>query len=95
MQVLESVIEHKCRQIAEKHKCILLKIEKRRGWPDRLLLAPNGKSMFIEFKKLGEEPMPFQLYIHQQLRQMNHTVAVVDTYLKFMEALQLLKASDQ
>lgn len=95
MQVLkqsETVIEQRCRIIAEKHGCILLKIEKRKGYPDRQLLAPNGRMAFMEFKRPGEKPTAFQAHIHQELRSMNFIVYVVDNYSQFLEALLRLKA---
>lgn len=94
MQVLESEIERKCKTIAEKHECILLKVEKRKGWPDRILLAPNGQMSWIEFKRPGEDPTTFQKEIHQQLVKMNFRVYVVENYSQFMGTILLLKALD-
>jgi hypothetical protein len=94
MQVLESEIERKCTTIAAKHRCILLKVEKRKGWPDRILMCPNGQMAWLEFKRPGEMPTKFQEHIHQELRAMNFRVYVVDNYSEFMTALLLLKGLD-
>jgi hypothetical protein len=95
MQVLiptERVFEQKCREIAEKQQCILLKVEKRKGWPDRMLLAPNGQMAWVELKRPGENPTKFQEHIHEMLRSMNFRVHVVENYSQFMAALVSLKA---
>jgi hypothetical protein len=93
MQVLalEGEFEKKCRAIAEKHECILLKVEKRKGWPDRLLLCPNGQMAWMEFKRVGEKPTAFQEHIHETLRRMNFRVYVVENYSQFLTALLHLK----
>lgn len=91
--VLESEIERKCVGIAEKHECLLLKIEKRRGWPDRILMAPNGSMMFIEFKKVGETLMPMQRHIHQMICAMQFRVEVVDNFSLFLTLVLQLKRS--
>jgi hypothetical protein len=85
--MLEIELEQKCRKAAEKQECILLKLEKRRGWPDRLLISPVGGQMFIEFKREGEEPRPLQKHIHQMLTAMQHRVEVIDHYTQFLEIL--------
>ena len=49
------------------------------GWPDRLFLIPGGRALFIEFKKLGEEPEKIQLHRHDELRALGYEVEVHDT----------------
>jgi len=98
MQVLgqtERVIEQKCREIAEKHLCLLVKIEKRKGWPDRMLLAPNGQMAWMEFKRPGEAPTKMQEHIHQELRRMNFRVYVVENYSEFLSTVTYLKGLDR
>ena len=34
------------------------------GMPDRLVLLPDGKSGFVEVKRLGEKPRPLQEMRH-------------------------------
>lgn len=41
--------------------------QSRRGWPDRLLVR-NGRVVFAEFKRSGEEPSVQQLKRHMELR---------------------------
>ena len=51
-----------------------------KGWPDHLLLGPEGRTVFIEFKKPGEEPTPIQVHTHAQLRKLGHTVLLCDSF---------------
>ena len=48
------------------------------GWPDRIVLLPDGKFGFVEVKAPGEEPRPLQLHRHKQLRQLGYKVYVLD-----------------
>jgi hypothetical protein len=93
MSVLETDIEKKCKGIAEKHGCLYLKIQKIRGYPDRILLAPNGKICFVEFKKPGEPLMPFQKHIQSELRRMNFLCEEVDNFSLFLSLVLKLKDS--
>ena len=81
MPILEIALEQKCRKEAEAHKCLLIKIEKRKGYPDRILLSPLGRMVWIEFKREGEKPAPIQAYVHSQLREMKFKVFTIDLSL--------------
>ena len=48
------------------------------GWPDRIVLLPDGKVGFVEVKAPGEEPRILQLHRHEQLRQLGYQVYVLD-----------------
>ena len=48
-----------------------------RGYPDRMVVY-QGRILFIEFKRPGEEPTKRQLYVHQLLRDLGHEVQVHD-----------------
>lgn len=39
------------------------------GWPDRIVIIPDGKIGFVEVKRPGEKPRPIQVHRHNQLRQ--------------------------
>ena len=45
-----------------------------RGKPDRIVLIPGGKPLFIEFKRPGEKPTPLQEYVHAELRKLGYDV---------------------
>jgi hypothetical protein len=48
------------------------------AWPDRLILAPGGRAIFVELKRPGEEPRPAQAHIHRRLKSLGYTVIVAD-----------------
>lgn len=52
------------------------------GWagaPDRLVLLPGGKIIFVELKAPGKRPRPLQLKRHEELRQLGFHVEVIDS----------------
>jgi len=52
------------------------------GWsgaPDRLVLLPGGKIIFVELKAPGRKPRPLQLKRHEELRQLGFHVEVIDS----------------
>lgn len=48
------------------------------GWPDRIVLLPNGKAGFVEVKAAGKQPRPLQVHRHEQLRALGFLVYVLD-----------------
>lgn len=50
----------------------------RRAVPDRLVLLPGGKVIFVECKAPGEKPRPDQLREHARLFALGHQVIVLD-----------------
>lgn len=59
----------------------------RAGWPDHIFVGRNGKLMWIEFKKPGEQPTVLQIHIHKLLRSLGQVVEVHDTKEEACEAL--------
>ncbi|HAS8351231.1 TPA: VRR-NUC domain-containing protein [Vibrio vulnificus] len=51
----------------------------RRAVPDRLVLLPGGKVIFVECKAPGEKPRPDQLREHARLFSLGHQVVVLDS----------------
>ncbi len=49
------------------------------GWPDRIVILPEGKLAFVEVKAPGKEPRPLQLHRHEQLRSLGYKVYVLDS----------------
>ena len=49
------------------------------GVPDRLLLFPNGKIVFVEMKAPGKQPTKLQRLRHAQLRDLGFRVYVIDS----------------
>jgi len=48
------------------------------GVPDRLVLLPGGKAIFVEVKQLNKKPSPRQKFVHKQLQDLGFTVIVLD-----------------
>ncbi len=57
------------------------------GVPDRLLLFPGGKAVFVETKAPGKKPRPLQLHRHEQLRALGFRVFVIDEMKQIREVL--------
>ena len=49
------------------------------GWPDYLLALKEGRSLFVEFKRSGEDLKPIQVYRHGLLKENGHEVETVDS----------------
>jgi hypothetical protein len=49
------------------------------GLPDRIVLLPRGKMLFVELKSEGQKPRKIQKFIHDKLRRLGFAVYVVDT----------------
>ena len=80
---LEKMVEAQVCDYAESKNCEVLKmnLKGRRGWPDRLFIF-HGKVLFIEFKRLGEQPTPLQKFVHGVLQGHGMRVEVVDDHYK-------------
>ena len=53
------------------------------GWsgaPDRLVLLPKGRAIFVEVKRPGEKARPLQERRRQQLSKIGFLAEVVDSY---------------
>jgi hypothetical protein len=50
----------------------------RAAVPDRLIISPSGRVIFIEFKQTGKKPTPAQDREHAKLRNQNVAVYVID-----------------
>ncbi len=48
-----------------------------KGMPDRLVVLPNGKHIWVELKTEQGRLSPIQQYRHKQLRELNCLVRVV------------------
>ena len=49
------------------------------GYPDRVVLLPNGVTVWIELKSKGRDTTKIQKARIAQLESLGHTVAVVDS----------------
>ena len=75
----EKYIEQRLRQEVRRRGGLCEKwVSGTAGWPDRIIIFPDGKVGFVEVKAPGEEPRKLQLYRHEQLRKMGCQVYVLD-----------------
>lgn len=81
-QVRESEIESYLRRLVESldGECVKFIPDYKRGWPDRILLLPDGTLIWVETKRpVGGSLSPAQLVAHVQLRRLGQRVEVVWT----------------
>lgn len=52
----------------------------RRDCPDRIVMFPGSRLIWVELKKPGEKPRSGQLREHKRLREAGQRVEVVDTF---------------
>lgn len=65
-----------------------------RGWPDRLLLWPFQRALFIEWKAVGKEARPLQEHVHNLIRAMGFEVRVYqDDRIALEEVKDLIAAT--
>lgn len=48
------------------------------GIPDRLVLLPKGRVIFVELKAPGKTPTPKQLQVHRKLTELGFAVYTID-----------------
>lgn len=51
----------------------------QRGVPDRIVILPNGKTVFVEMKAPGKKLSPLQVKWSKTLSEMGHICYVIDT----------------
>ncbi len=49
------------------------------GVPDRIVMLPNARDVFVELKAPGKNPTPLQLSQHRRLRALGRDVRVIDS----------------
>lgn len=60
------------------------------GYPDRLLLLPDARVIWIELKSRGRKPTARQLVRHRELTGKGHVVKVIDNKADIDELLKSL-----
>jgi hypothetical protein len=81
MKESEKKVEPKLRKAVEKAggECIKLSPAFFIGIPDRLVLLPGGRAVFVETKSGGKKPSKIQAYVHKRLRAIGFDVRVIDS----------------
>lgn len=59
-----------------------LKLTSLIGIPDRLVLLPGGRCVFVELKRPGEHPRKLQEIRMKQLRRLGFKTYVADSYMQ-------------
>ncbi|MEQ1962564.1 VRR-NUC domain-containing protein [Xenorhabdus khoisanae] len=81
MKIREDVIERHLVNEVKKAGGIAYKFVSpgRRGVPERIVVLPNGRVVFVECKAPGEKPRSDQLREHERLRALGQKVVVLDS----------------
>lgn len=66
--------------------CLKMNSTSQNGLPDRIILLPDGRTIFAELKASGKKPTTLQRFVHRRLMAMNFPVYVIDS-LKGVEEL--------
>jgi hypothetical protein len=64
-----------------------LNLQGNNGWPDRIFLH-KGRVLFIEFKRVGEDPTPLQVWRHKMLKQQCFQIEVCEEYYHAVRILE-------
>jgi hypothetical protein len=80
MSRLEKEIERAAIRIIQEHvDCKILKTsESLRHFPDRMILLPGGRVVWVEFKRKKEKLRPGQSIVSAELRRLGFEVYVID-----------------
>lgn len=97
---LESEIEQRAiRRLYARLGCLQLKTsEPLRHYPDRLVLMPGGRIVWVEFKQPGESQTAAQKYVASELRTLGfdvYTVTNDDEYVELLSNLNREKTDDK
>lgn len=77
----ERAIENRFRNEVQKRGGRALKFTSpgNRGVPDRIVILPEGRTVFVELKAPGKKLEPLQVKWASILRGMGHTVYAIDS----------------
>lgn len=75
--MVESGIERILRRKAIEHGGVALKWQGERGVPDRIVLLPGARVVFVETKTLVGKKSERQKFIHKKLAKLNFQVEVI------------------
>jgi len=88
--MLESKIENRLTKEIKKIGGIALKFTSPgvAGVPDRIVLLPHGKIIFVELKAPGKKPSPMQEYRAKEYRALGFDVRCIDSVKKIKELIE-------
>lgn len=76
-KAIEQRLANKVR--AMKGLCLKFASASMTGYPDRLVLLPQGRVAWVELKSKGKRPTRFQELRHEELKRMGFDVYVADS----------------
>ena len=91
----EKDIERKLKKRVESLGCMCLKFVSPgyAGVPDRMILAPGGKIIFVELKAPGKKERPRQSYVQRKFRELGFIViSSVDSDEKIDQVVEYLQS---
>ena len=92
-EVSEKAIERYLVEQAKQNGLLCLKYSNPNmvGYPDRLLVLPDGRVIWVELKSKGRKPTKIQQVRIAELSGMGHTVRVIDNKADIDELIKLAK----
>lgn len=89
----EKVLEAALVREAHRAGCHALKFTSltEPGYPDRLVLMPGGRVLWVELKSGGEKPRRLQEIRHKELRGLGFEVTVVSSAEHLQDIINQLK----
>lgn len=80
MKQSEKLIERRLREHVERLGGVAVKLPTLHfiGLPDRLILLPGGRAMFVETKTTGDKRSKAQLYVGRKLEALGFAVHQID-----------------
>lgn len=80
MRAREASVEAAFVRLLRRHglPSLKLNVAGQRGWPDRLVLLPGGRCVFVELKRPGAQARALQLHVHKRLAALGFVVTVCD-----------------
>lgn len=81
---LEKSLEQKVVKYAKATGCLCYKFTSpgNRGVPDRIIISPTGKVLFLELKAPGKKPTPLQEHTMKQLSRNGAKAYWTDCYVE-------------
>ena len=93
----ESLIESKFVKGVESlgYMCLKFNSFSMNGVPDRIVLGPRGKVMFVELKSTGKKLRPLQLKRKRQFEALGFQFAVISSLDEVGDFLHFLKGKNK
>lgn len=78
-KAIEAYLVSRCKE--SKLACLKYSNQGVIGYPDRLVLLPGGKVVWVELKSKGAHASAIQIIRHRQLEGLGHKVRIIDSRL--------------